>query len=57
MTSLPLYSVMMSVICLAEAVLADAVSAGVDDVDMGSVEAFMKTREFRVNNWLNNDEC
>ena len=40
---------MVSVICLAEAVLADGASAGVGDVDMGTVEAFMKTREFRVN--------
>ena len=56
MRSLSLYSVMVSVICLAEAVLADGASAGVGDVDMGTVEAFMKTREFRVNNWLNNNE-
>ena len=42
-------AVLYSVICLAEAVLADGASAGVDDVDMGTVEAFMKTREFRVN--------
>ena len=46
----------MSVICLAEAVLADSTaSAGVGDVDMGTVEAFMKTREFRVNYWGNNN--
>ena len=52
MKSLSLYSVIMSVICLAEAVLADrTASAGVDDVDMGTVEAFVQTREFRVNYW------
>ena len=48
---------MMSVICLAEAVLADGASAGVGDVDMGTAEAFMQTREFRVNYWGNTNEC